>query len=140
MNIDYKTTAYATVGRDGHVRVENSLIDFDTVLPAGLGGNKTGGVNPEQLFAAGYAACFGSALQHAVRVRRLKLPAPDVQATVGLGRNDSGNFQLEVDLVAIVDTDDAALAEALAQEAHQICPYSNATRGNIRVSVSGKTR
>ena len=110
------------------------------MLPAGLGGNKSGGVNPEQLFAAGYAACFGSALQHAVRVRRLKLPAPDVQATVGLGRNDSGNFQLEVDLVAIVDTDDAALAEALAQEAHQICPYSNATRGNIRVSVSGKIR
>ena len=140
MNIDYQTTAYSTGGRDGHVRVENSPIDFEMALPAGLGGKKLDGVNPEQLFAAGYAACFGSALQHVIRVRRLNLPAPDVQATVGIGRNDSGNFQLEVDLVAIVDTDDAALAEALAQEAHQICPYSNATRGNIRVSVSGKTR
>ena len=140
MNIDYKTTAFSTGGRDGHVRVENSPIDFEIALPAGLGGKKLDGVNPEQLFAAGYAACFGSALQHAIRVRRLKLPAPDVQATVGIGRNDSGNFQLEVDLVAIVDTDDAALAESLAQEAHQVCPYSHATRGNIRVNVSGKTR
>jgi Ohr subfamily peroxiredoxin len=140
MNIDYKTTAYATGGRDGHVRVDNSLIDFEMALPAGLGGKKTEGVNPEQLFAAGYASCFGSALQHAIRVRRLKLPAPDVQANVGIGRNDSGNFQLEVDLVAIVDTDDTALAEALAQEAHQVCPYSHATRGNIQVTVSGKTR
>ena len=140
MNIDYKTTAYATGGRDGHVRVENSLIDFDTVLPAGLGGNKTGGVNPEQLFAAGYAACFGSALQHAVRVRRLKLPAPDVQATVGIGRNEARNFQLEVSLVAIIDTDDAALAESITQEAHQVCPYSHATRGNITVTLESRTR
>ena len=140
MNIDYKTTAYATGGRDGHVRVENSLIDFDTVLPAGLGGNKTGGVNPEQLFAAGYAACFGSALQHAVRVRRLKLPAPDVQATVGIGRNEANNFQLEVHLVSIIDTDDAALAESLTQEAHQVCPYSHATRGNITVTLESRTR
>ena len=140
MNIDYQTTAYSTGGRDGHVRVENSPIDFEMALPAGLGGKKLDGVNPEQLFAAGYAACFGSALQHVIRVRRLNLPAPDVQATVGIGRNDSGNFQLEVDLVAIVDTDDAALAEALAQEAHQVCPYSHATRGNIQVTVSGKTR
>ena len=140
MNIDYKTTAYATGGRDGHVKVDDSPIDFEMALPAGLGGKKTEGVNPEQLFAAGYAACFGSALQHAIRVRRLKLPAPDVQSSVGIGRNDSGNFQLEVDLVAIVDTDDAALAEALAQEAHQVCPYSHATRGNITVNVSGRTR
>ena len=140
MNIDYKATAYAAGGRDGHVKVENSAIDFEMALPAALGGKKTEGVNPEQLFAAGYAACFGSALQHAIRVRRLNLPAPDVQATVGIGRNEERNFQLEVDLVAIVDTDDAALADALAQEAHQVCPYSHATRGNIQVTVSGKTR
>ena len=140
MNIDYQTTAYATGGRDGHVRVENSPIDFEMALPAGLGGKKLDGVNPEQLFAAGYATCFGSALQHAIRVRRLHLPAPDVQATVGIGRNDSGNFQLEVSLLAIIDTDDAALAEALTQEAHQVCPYSSATRGNITVNLSSRTR
>ncbi len=140
MNIDYQTTAYATGGRDGHVHVENSPIDFEMALPAGLGGKKLDGVNPEQLFAAGYAACFGSALQHAIRVRRLKLPAPDVQATVGIGRNDAGNFQLEVNLLAIIDTDDAALAEALTQEAHQVCPYSHATRGNITVNLSSRIR
>ena len=140
MNIDYKATAYATGGRDGHVKVENSPIDFEMALPAGLGGKKIEGANPEQLFAAGYAACFGSALQHVIRVRRLRLPPPDVQTTVGIGRNDAGNFQLEVEIVAIIDTDDAALADSLTQEAHQVCPYSHATRGNITVTLSGRPR
>ena len=140
MNIDYKATAYATGGRDGHVRVEDSPINLEMALPAGLGGKKTEGANPEQLFAAGYAACFGSALQHVIRVHKLTLPPPDVQATVGIGRNDAGSFQLEVDLVAIIDTDDAALADSLTQEAHFVCPYSHATRGNITVNVSGRTR
>ncbi|MPM14607.1 Organic hydroperoxide resistance protein OhrA [bioreactor metagenome] len=140
MNIDYKATAYATGGRDGHVRVNDSPIDFEMALPAGLGGKKIEGANPEQLFAAGYAACFGSALQHVIRVRRLRLPPPDVQTTVGIGRNDAGNFQLEVEIVAIIDTDDAALADSLTQEAHQVCPYSHATRGNITVTLSGRPR
>ncbi|HWP22014.1 MAG TPA: organic hydroperoxide resistance protein, partial [Candidatus Cryosericum sp.] len=140
MNIDYKATAYATGGRDGHVRVDDSPIDFEMALPAGLGGKKIEGANPEQLFAAGYAACFGSALQHVIRVRRLRLPPPDVQATVGIGRNDAGNFQLEVAIVAIIDTDDAALADSLTQEAHQVCPYSHATRGNITVTLTGRPR
>ena len=140
MNIAYETTAYSTGGRDGHVRVEGTPIDFEMALPAEMGGSGKQGVNPEQLFAAGYAACFGSALQHVIRVRKLTLPPPDVQATVDIGRNDSGNFQLEVKLVAIVDTDDAALADSLAQEAHTVCPYSHATRGNITVSVSGRPR
>lgn len=140
MNIAYQTTAYSTGGRNGHVRVEGTPIDFEMATPAEMGGNKKEGINPEQLFAAGYAACFGSALQHAVRVRKLNIPAPDVQATVGIGRNDEGNFQLEVALVAIVDTEDAALAESLAQEAHMVCPYSHATRGNITVTVTGRPR
>lgn len=140
MNIAYKTTALSTGGRNGHVRVDGTPVDFEMALPAELGGGNKEGVNPEQLFAAGYAACFGSALQHAIRVRKLNIAPPDVQATVGIGRNDAGNFQLEVDLVAIVDTDDAALADSLAQEAHTVCPYSHATRGNITVRVSGRPR
>ncbi len=140
MNIAYETTAYSTGGRNGHVRVEGTPIDFEMALPAEMGGNKKEGINPEQLFAAGYASCFGSALQHVVRVRKLNLPPPDVQATVGIGRNDAGNFQLEVTLVAVVDTDDAALADSIAQEAHTVCPYSHATRGNITVNVSGRPR
>lgn len=140
MNIDYKTSALSTGGRNGHVRVDGTPIDFEMALPAEMGGGNKKGVNPEQLFAAGYAACFGSALQHAIRARKLKLAPPDVQAEVGIGRNEAGNFQLEVALVAIVDTDDAALAQSLAEEAHMVCPYSHATRGNITVTVSGKPR
>ncbi len=140
MNISYQTMAYSTGGRNGHVRVDGTPIDFEMALPAEMGGNKKEGVNPEQLFAAGYAACFGSALQHVIRVRKLDIPAPDVQASVGIGRNDAGNFQLEVDIVAVVDTIDEALADSIAQEAHTVCPYSHATRGNITVRVSGRTR
>ena len=140
MNIAYQTTAYSMGGRDGHVRVEGTPIDFEMALPAGLGGAKMEGINPEQLFAAGYSACFGSALQHVIRTRKLGLPAPDVQATVGIGRDDEGNFKLQADIVAIVDTDDAALADSIAQEAHTVCPYSRATRGNITVTVKGRPR
>lgn len=76
-----------------------------------------------------YSACTGC-----------NCPPPDVQATVGIGRNDAGNFQLEVAIVAIIDTDDAALADRLRQEAHQVCPYSHATRGNITVTLESRTR
>jgi Ohr subfamily peroxiredoxin len=140
MNIAYETTAYSTGGRDGHVRVEGTPIDFEMAPPAELGGGKKEGVNPEQLFAAGYSACFGSALQHVIRVRKLNLPPPDVQATVGIGRDETGNFKLAVDIVAVVDTDDAALADSIAKEAHTVCPYSRATSGNITVNVSGRPR
>ena len=140
MNIDYQTLAYSTGGRDGHVRVENSPIDFEMAQLAGLGGKKLDGVNPEQLFAAGYAACFGSALQHVIRVRRLNLPAPDVQVTIGIGHNAAGGYQLKADIVTTVQGVDQALADELAQEAHTVCPYSNATRGNIEVTVKAKVK
>ena len=140
MDILYTAEALATGGgRNGHVRTTDGILDTDVRVPKEMGGAGRA-PNPELLFAAGYAACFGSALPHVIRVRRLNLPAPDVQATVGIGRNDSGNFQLEVDLVAIIDTDDAALAESLTQEAHQVCPYSHATRGNITVNLTSRTR
>jgi Ohr subfamily peroxiredoxin len=136
MKVAYTTSAYSTGGRSGHVRVDGTPIDFDMAPP---GGNREG-VNPEQLFAAGYSACFGSALQHVIRVRKLNIPAPDVQITIGLGQDDAGNYELEADIVAIVDTDDAALADSLAQEAHTVCPYSRATSGNITVTVKGRPR
>jgi len=136
MKVSYTTSAYSKGGRSGHVRVDGTPIDFDMAPP----GSNREGINPEQLFAAGYSACFGSALQHVIRVRKLNIPAPDVQITVGLGQDDAGNFELEADIVAIVDTDDAALADSLAQEAHTVCPYSRATRGNITVTVTGRPR
>ena len=138
MKILYKANAAAVGGRDGQVSVENSPVRFEMASPAELGGTKGVGFNPEQLFAAGYAACFGSALQHVFKVRRLNMAAPEVHAAVGIGRNDAGGYSLAVDITAVFHGIDQAAADALVNEAHQVCPYSNATRGNIDVTVSAR--
>jgi lipoyl-dependent peroxiredoxin len=138
--IQYKTTAISQGGRNGNVSVENSPLKFDMALPTEMGGTGKTGVNPEQLFAAGYSACFGSAMQHVVRVRKLPIPAPEVQVTVGIGKNEAGQNILAVDIVATITGVDQALADTLVQEAHAICPYSNATRGNIDVTVTAKVK
>ena len=133
----YTTTALSTGGRSGRVAVENSTLDFEMAPPAEMGGAKPG-VNPEQLFAAGYAACFGSALQHVIRVRKLNIPAPDVRITVGIDKNEDGHF-LMADIVGIIKDVNQATADDLVKEAHTVCPYSKATRGNIEVTVSAET-
>lgn len=135
MNALYTTTALSTGGRGGHVTVNNSSLEFDMSPPAEMGGTKPG-FNPEQLFAAGYAACFGSALQHVVRVRKLHIPAPDVRLTVGIDKDESGGYYLSAEIVGIVKGVDQALADELVKEAHTVCPYSKATMGNINVSLS----
>lgn len=140
MKTQYATAAVALGGRNGTVTVENSPLVFEMASPPEMGGTGKAGANPEQLFAAGYAACFGSALQHAVRVRKLPIPAPAVRAAVGIGRNDEGNYELVVDIVATILGVEQALADELVKEAHAICPYSNATRGNITVTVAAKTK
>lgn len=141
MNIMYKTTAVSTKGRSGKVVVENSPLEFSMTAPVEMGGApeaQKNGVNPEQLFAAGYAACFGSALQHVIREKKLPIPTPGVEVTVGIGKNESGGFELAVDIVAIISGLDQAAADAVVNEAHYVCPYSNATRGNIEVNISAK--
>lgn len=138
MKILYKTTAVSTGGRDGQVSVAGLPIRFEMALPAELAGSKGVGVNPEQLFAAGYAACFGSALQHVFKVKRLSVAPPQVEATVGIGRNDAGGFSLAVDIVAVFSGVEQATADEWVAEAHKVCPYSNATRGNIDVTVTAK--
>ena len=138
MDIIYQTSAVSTGGRDGKVNVENSPLEFEMALPAELGGAKKVGANPEQLFAAGYSACFGSALQHVIRSKKLSIPAPMVQVSVGIGKNDVGGFKLAVQIVATISGVDQESADAIAKEAHLVCPYSNATRGNIDVSVTAK--
>jgi osmotically inducible protein OsmC len=138
MQAQYKTTATSVGGRNGTVTVENSDLRFEMASPPEMGYTNKAGVNPEQLFAAGYSACFGSALQHAARVRKLPIPPPTVQATVGIGRNESGNYALAVDIVATISGVDQELADTLVQEANAICPYSNATRGNIDVTAVAK--
>jgi len=138
MKILYKASAVSTGGRDGQVFVEHSPIHFEMASPPELGGTKPSGFNPEQLFAAGYASCFGSALQHVFKVRRTTVATPDVHTVVGIGRNDAGGFSLAVDIVVVFKDIDQATADSLVAEAHQVCPYSNATRGNIDVTVSAK--
>ena len=138
MKIIYETTAISTGGRDGKVSVENSPLEFEMALPAELGGTKKIGANPEQLFAAGYAACFGSAMQHVLRAKKMDVQVPIIHTKVGIGKNDADGFSLAVDIIAVFKDIDQAVAEALVKEAHQVCPYSNATRGNIDVKVSAK--
>lgn len=140
MKILYSTTAISTGGRDGKVSVENNPLAFDMALPPELGGAKPTGINPEQLFAAGYSACFGSAVQHVVREKKLKVEVPEIHLTTGIGRNDAGGFSLAVTIVVVFTGIDQATADMIAQEAHLVCPYSNATRGNIDVSVTAKVQ
>ena len=135
MEIMYKTTAISTGGREGKVEVLNSPLQFDLAFPPELGGSGKEGANPEQLFAAGYAACFGSAVQHVVRLQKIVLSSVSITAEVGIGRDKSGGFALEVTLILKVSGIDQVSADALIQEAHQVCPYSKATRGNIKVSL-----
>jgi len=137
----YKTTAVSTKGRSGKVVVENSPLEFSMTAPVEMGGApeaQKNGVNPEQLFAAGYAACFGSALQHVIREKKLPIPTPGVEVTVGIGKNEKDGFELAVDIVALISGLDQAAADAVVNEAHYVCPYSNATRGNIEVNISAK--
>ena len=135
MKIMYQAKAVSVGGRDGQVTVENSPIHFEMALPAELGGKKTVGFNPEQLFAAGYSACFGSALQHVLKLKRMNIDAPEVHVDVGIGRNEAGGFALAADITVFFKGIDQATADELAAEAHQVCPYSNATRGNVEVNV-----
>lgn len=139
MEVLYTTTALSVNGRSGTVTVQNSPLRFEMAPPSSMGGKDDADVNPEQLFAAGYSACFGSALQHVIRTKKLRIPLPSVRMTVGIGKNDAGGFALEAEIHGIFKDVDQATADALMAEAHMVCPYSNATRGNIEVRLSSET-
>ena len=131
-------TAYATStgnGRNGHVRSSDGAIDLDLAMPKEMGGPGGALTNPEQLFAAGYAACFHSALKLIAGKQKLNIDGSTVTGEVGIGPNGSGGFGLEVVLRFTFDQLDQAAAEALVAAAHEVCPYSNATRGNIEVQL-----
>ena len=136
MNTLYTVTAQSTGdGRNGHTRSEDGILDIDMRLPKEMGG-AGGAANPEMLFAAGYAACFHSALRLIAGQGKLDVTDSEVTATVGIGPLDSGGFGLTVELQVRTPKLDRPAAEALAAKAHEICPYSNATRGNIPVSLT----
>lgn len=131
----YTARATATAGRDGRAATDDGALDVGLTVPKAMGGSGANGTNPEQLFAAGYAACFGSAAAHVARMKRIQTGPIKITAAVHIG--PVGNaFGLAVDLVAEIPEMSREAAQALINDAHQVCPYSNATRGNIVVNVS----
>jgi Ohr subfamily peroxiredoxin len=136
METVYTAEALATgAGRNGRARTTDGRVDLALAVPKEMGGSGDG-ANPEQLFAAGYAACFHSAMQAVARQEKVKLGDSSVGARVGIGGNGQGGFALEVTLEVVVPGLDQDAAQDLVQKAHQVCPYSNATRGNIEVTLS----
>jgi lipoyl-dependent peroxiredoxin len=131
----YKAHATSTGGRDGTSKTSDGSLDVKLTVPKEMGG-AGGGVNPEQLFAAGYSACFLGAMKFVAGTQKIALPADtSINATVGIGQIPAG-FGIEVQMVVNVPGMDKAAAQALVDKAHQVCPYSNATRGNIEVSIT----
>jgi lipoyl-dependent peroxiredoxin len=132
----YSTTAVATGdGRNGHVQTIDGLLSTDVRMPVELGG-AGGATNPEQLFAAGYAACFHSALKLVAGQLGGDATDSEVVADVSIGMLPSGGFGLAVQLEVSLPAMDHEAAEVLVKAAHEVCPYSNATRGNIDVTLS----
>jgi lipoyl-dependent peroxiredoxin len=136
MEILYTAEALSTgEGRNGHVRSTDGRVDLDLAIPVSMGGSGNG-ANPEELFAAGYSACFHSALQGVARAQKVKITDSTVGGRVSIGPNGQGGFQLAVLLEVAIPGLEHDQAQALADAAHQVCPYSNATRGNIDVTIN----
>ena len=132
----YTAEALATGdGRNGHTRSTDGRVDVDLAIPTEMGGSGDG-ANPEQLFAAGYAACFHSALQMVARADKANIADSAVGAQVSIGQLDGGGFGLAVTLEISLPHLPRAQAQELTEKAHQVCPYSNATRGNIEVTLT----
>lgn len=138
VDVKYKATATATGGREGgHARTPDGNLDIALAKPEALGGDGSPGNNPEELFAAGYAACFIGAMKAVAEKSGATVPDDtSVTATVGIGPRSEGGFGLDIDLdisLPGLERDDAV---ALAEKAHEVCPYSNATRGNVDVRLN----
>lgn len=136
MNIIYTAEATAWGGREGRTASSDGILDLALTIPKDLGGPPDGGTNPEQLFAAGYASCFHSALKRVAAKEKVDVTDSAVTARVGLGMQESGGFGLAVELEAELPDVEPEQARALVERAHQVCPYSNATRGNIEVTLT----
>lgn len=132
----YQAHAKASGGREGRAVSSDGALDVKLTTPKEMGGAGAAGANPEQLFAAGYAACFIGAMRHVAAQKKIKLPGePVIDATVGIGPIPKG-FNVEVEMNISVPGMDKAETEALVAAAHEVCPYSNATRNNIDVKLN----
>ncbi|MFD9487523.1 organic hydroperoxide resistance protein [Streptomyces sp. NPDC059991] len=130
----YTAVAVAENGRDGRVATDDGRLDVVVNPPKAMGGSGAG-TNPEQLFAAGFSACFQGALGVVARQENADISGSTVTAEVGIGKNDDG-FGIIVRISAALPNVDAATARDLVEKAHQVCPYSKATRGNITVDLA----
>ncbi|MEO5627142.1 MAG: organic hydroperoxide resistance protein [Dokdonella sp.] len=135
--IVYTATATAKGGRAGHVKSSDGVLDFDLKVPKEMGGPGGVGSNPEQLFAAGYAACFEGAVRFVARQREIAITDVSVTAHVGIGPREPTGFGIQVQLEVSLPGIDHAIAQDLVDTAHRdICPYSHATRGNVDVTIT----
>ncbi|MDB2386046.1 organic hydroperoxide resistance protein [Shewanella sp.] len=134
MKTIYETTANATAGRNGVAKTEDGLLNVNLSYPKEMGGSGNA-TNPEQLFAAGYAACFSNAILHVAREQKVAISTAPVSAKIGIGPNETGGFALTAALFVELDLEQDAAVE-LVRTAHQVCPYSNATRNNIDVKLT----
>ncbi|TXF90772.1 organic hydroperoxide resistance protein [Neolewinella aurantiaca] len=136
MKAMYTAEATATGGRNGHVKSDNGVLDLEVRMPKALGGANDDYANPEMLFAAGYAACFDSALNLVIKQSKVETGETSVNAKISIGKTDNGGFGLAAVLAVNVPGVSTEQAQELVEKAHQVCPYSNATRGNIDVELS----
>src|SRR3954447_26145471 len=139
VDVKYRTKASATGGRDGRAATEDGAFQVSLSTPKELGGGGGQGNNPEQLFAAGYAACFLGAMKFVAGQNKDGAQVPHdaaVQTSVGIGPRSEGGFGLDIELKVTLPAVPHDQAEALVEKAHQVCPYSNATRGNVPVRLS----
>jgi len=132
----YTTQVTAQGGRNGKVKSENGVLDLEVRMPKALGGANDDFANPEMLFAAGYSACFDSALNRVISLSKKETGETTVTAKVSIGQIDNGGFGLAVELDVNIPGVSLEEAQALTEKAHEVCPYSNATRNNIEVKLS----
>jgi len=136
MDVLYTAEATAWGGREGRSATSRGNLELHLAVPKELGGPGGDGTNPEELFALGYASCFHSALKLLASGRKLDVSESAITARVGIGSNDAGGFGIAVELEAELPGLDRATARDLVEAAHQVCPYSNATRGNVDVQLT----
>ena len=132
----YTTSVTAKGGRNGQVKSENGILDLEVRMPKALGGTSDEFTNPEMLFAAGYAACFDSALNLIISKSKIETGETSVTAQVSIGQNQDGGFGLAAELEVNIPGVSVEQAQELTEKAHQICPYSNATRSNMEVKLT----
>jgi Ohr subfamily peroxiredoxin len=136
MDALYTATATARGGRNGEVKTDDGIVSFRTSVPKSMGGpGAAGATNPEQLFASGYSSCFGSAIEFVARQKKVPVKEVEVTARVSIGPKAGGGFLLATELDVRLPGIERATAEQLVNDAHQVCPYSNATRGNMDVRL-----